>query len=118
MRDVKQLEKEFQEKIDAEIKIEAKDWMPDAYRKTLIRQISQHAHSEVVGMLPEGKYGRHLEGVCRLPEARTQTAEIRDTGGRADAGARQRCNITGLAEDPRSLSYLITVSHHPSKTQA
>ena len=43
----------FQNKINAEIKIEPKDWMPDAYRKTLIRQISQHAHSEIVGMLPE-----------------------------------------------------------------
>ncbi|HEU4573417.1 MAG TPA: Phenylacetic acid catabolic protein, partial [Chitinophagaceae bacterium] len=49
-----QLEKLFQEKIDNEIKIEPRDWMPEAYRKTLIRQISQHAHSEIVGMLPEG----------------------------------------------------------------
>jgi len=46
----------FQQKIDNEIKIEPKDWMPDAYRKTNIRQISQHAHSEVVAMLPEGKW--------------------------------------------------------------
>ena len=44
----------FQAKLDAEIKIEPKDWMPDAYRKTLVRQISQHAHSEIIGMLPEG----------------------------------------------------------------
>ena len=48
------LEKEFQEKIDKDIKIEPNDWMPESYRKTLIRQISQHAHSEIVGMLPEG----------------------------------------------------------------
>jgi ring-1,2-phenylacetyl-CoA epoxidase subunit PaaA len=41
----KDLEKIFQERVDNEIKIEPKDWMPDAYRKTLIRQISQHAHS-------------------------------------------------------------------------
>ena len=46
----------FQEKIDAEIKIEPKNWMPENYRKTLIRQISQHAHSESVGMLPEGNW--------------------------------------------------------------
>ena len=46
----------FQKRIDADIKIEAKDWMPDAYRKTLIRQMSQHAHSEIVGMLPEGNW--------------------------------------------------------------
>src|SRR5438552_2455663 len=44
-------EREFQARIDADIKIEPKDWMPEAYRKTLIRQISQHAHSEIVGML-------------------------------------------------------------------
>jgi ring-1,2-phenylacetyl-CoA epoxidase subunit PaaA len=46
----------FQARIDNEEKIEPKDWMPDAYRKTLIRQISQHAHSEIVGMLPEGNW--------------------------------------------------------------
>ena len=42
------LEEKFQQKVDAEIKIEPKDWMPEKYRKTLIRQISQHAHSEIV----------------------------------------------------------------------
>jgi ring-1,2-phenylacetyl-CoA epoxidase subunit PaaA len=46
----------FQQRVDQEIKIEARDWMPDEYRKTLIRQISQHAHSEIVGMLPEGNW--------------------------------------------------------------
>ena len=46
----------IQARIDADIKIEPKDWMPEAYRKTLIRQISQHAHSEIVGMLPEGNW--------------------------------------------------------------
>ncbi|MDH5262036.1 MAG: phenylacetate-CoA oxygenase subunit PaaI, partial [Gammaproteobacteria bacterium] len=40
----------FQKRIDAEEKIEAKDWMPEAYRRTLVRQISQHAHSEIIGM--------------------------------------------------------------------
>ena len=44
---------QFQEKIDADIKIEPKDWMPEKYRQTLIRQISQHAHSEIIGMQPE-----------------------------------------------------------------
>ena len=53
---VQDLEKIFQDKIDAEIKIEPRDWMPEAYRKTNLRQISQHAHSEVVGMLPEGNW--------------------------------------------------------------
>lgn len=46
----------FQQRVDQEIKIEARDWMPEEYRKTLIRQISQHAHSEIVGMLPEGNW--------------------------------------------------------------
>ena len=50
------LEQYFNSKIAAEEKIEAKDWMPEEYRKTLIRQISQHAHSEIVGMLPEGNW--------------------------------------------------------------
>ena len=46
----------FDAKVEQEIKIEPKDWMPDAYRKTVIRQISQHAHSEIVGMLPEANW--------------------------------------------------------------
>ena len=62
--DLQELEKRFQEKIDKEIKIEPNDWMPDEYRKTLIRQISQHAHSEIVGMLPEGNW------ITRAPNLR------------------------------------------------
>jgi ring-1,2-phenylacetyl-CoA epoxidase subunit PaaA len=50
------LERRFLARVDAEEKIEAKDWMPVRYRNTLIRQISQHAHSEIVGMLPEGNW--------------------------------------------------------------
>lgn len=46
----------FQARIDAGEKIEPKDWMPEGYRKTLIRQIGQHAHSEIVGQLPEGNW--------------------------------------------------------------
>ena len=46
----------FQDKISKEVKIEPKDWMPDGYRKTLIRQIAQHAHSEIIGMQPEGNW--------------------------------------------------------------
>ena len=49
-------EHQFQDKIDKEIRIEPSDWMPDEYRKTLVRQISQHAHSEIVGMLPESNW--------------------------------------------------------------
>jgi ring-1,2-phenylacetyl-CoA epoxidase subunit PaaA len=75
---IEELELEFQRKIDAEIKIEPKDWMPDAYRKTLIRQISQHAHSEVVGMLPEGNW------ITRAPNLRRKAvllAKVQDEAG-------------------------------------
>eukprot|EP00657_Telonema_sp_P-1_P002889 TRINITY_DN16718_c0_g1_i1.p3 TRINITY_DN16718_c0_g1~~TRINITY_DN16718_c0_g1_i1.p3 ORF type:complete len:103 (+),score=24.93 TRINITY_DN16718_c0_g1_i1:155-463(+) len=54
----------FQARVDQEIKIEPRDWMPEAYRKNLVRQISQHAHSEIVGMLPEGCW------VTRAPSLR------------------------------------------------
>jgi ring-1,2-phenylacetyl-CoA epoxidase subunit PaaA len=68
----------FQERIDAEEKIEPRDWMPEAYRRTLIRQISQHAHSEVVGMLPEGNW------ITRAPSLRRKAAllaKVQDEGG-------------------------------------
>jgi ring-1,2-phenylacetyl-CoA epoxidase subunit PaaA len=59
---------QFQARIDAEERIEPNDWMPAAYRKTLTRQISQHAHSEVVGMLPEGNW------ITRAPTLRRKAA--------------------------------------------
>lgn len=68
----------FMAKVDAEEKIEPKDWMPDAYRQTLIRQISQHAHSEVVGMLPEGNW------ISRAPSLARKAiliAKVQDEGG-------------------------------------
>ena len=71
-------ERAFQERIDDGVKIEAKDWMPDAYRKTLIRQISQHAHSEIVGQLPEGNW------VTRAPTLKRKAillAKIQDEAG-------------------------------------
>lgn len=72
------MEKIFQDKIDADIRIEPKDWMPEAYRKTLVRQISQHAHSEIIGMLPEGNW------VTRAPNLRRKVAliaKIQDEAG-------------------------------------
>jgi ring-1,2-phenylacetyl-CoA epoxidase subunit PaaA len=69
---------EFQQKVDAEVKIEPTDWMPDNYRKTLIRQISQHAHSETVGMLPEGNW------ITRAPNLRRKAillAKVQDEAG-------------------------------------
>jgi len=70
MPDTKQLEQEFQARIDRDERIEPKDWMPEKYRKTLIRQISQHAHSEIVGMLPEGNW------ITRAPSLRRKVALI------------------------------------------
>jgi len=72
------LEKIFSEKIENEIKIEPRDWMPDAYRKTLVRQISQHAHSEIVGMLPEGNW------ITRAPSLKRKAiliAKVQDEAG-------------------------------------
>ena len=68
----------FQARIDEEEKIEPKDWMPEAYRQTLIRQISQHAHSEIVGMLPEGNW------ITRAPTLKRKAvliAKVQDEGG-------------------------------------
>jgi len=72
------LEAAFNEKLKQDIRIEPKDWMPDAYRKTLIRQISQHAHSEIVGMLPEGNW------ITRAPNLRRKAvllAKVQDEAG-------------------------------------
>ncbi|MBS0445552.1 MAG: 1,2-phenylacetyl-CoA epoxidase subunit A [Proteobacteria bacterium] len=72
------LQERFDERIDAGDFIEAKDWMPDHYRKTLVRQISQHAHSEIVGMLPEGNW------ISRAPTLKRKAillAKVQDEGG-------------------------------------
>ncbi len=71
-------ERAFQDKIDADIKIEPKDWMPDDYRATLIRQIGQHAHSEIVGQLPEGNW------ITRAPTLERKAillAKVQDEAG-------------------------------------
>ena len=71
-------ERAFEQRIDADIKIEPRDWMTEGYRKTLIRQISQHAHSEIVGQLPEGNW------VTRAPTLKRKTillAKIQDEAG-------------------------------------
>jgi ring-1,2-phenylacetyl-CoA epoxidase subunit PaaA len=72
------MEKIFLDKIEQEIKIEPKDWMPEQYRKTLVRQISQHAHSEIVGMLPEGNW------ISRAPSLKRKAillAKVQDEAG-------------------------------------
>ena len=71
-------EEAFQARIDAGIQIEPKDWMPDGYRKTLVRQISQHAHSEIVGQLPEGNW------ITRAPTLQRKAillAKVQDEAG-------------------------------------
>ena len=73
-----QLQAEFDARIAADGRIEPRDWMPDAYRKTLVRQISQHAHSEIVGMLPEGNW------ISRAPSLKRKCiliAKVQDEGG-------------------------------------
>jgi ring-1,2-phenylacetyl-CoA epoxidase subunit PaaA len=68
----------FQARVDAEQRIEPNDWMPAAYRRTLIRQISQHAHSEIVGQLPEGNW------ITRAPSLRRKAAllaKVQDEAG-------------------------------------
>ena len=72
------LEARFQARVDAEQKIEPNDWMPEAYRRTLVRQIGQHAHSEIVGMLPEGNW------ITRAPSLKRKAAllaKVQDEGG-------------------------------------
>jgi ring-1,2-phenylacetyl-CoA epoxidase subunit PaaA len=71
-------EKIFLDKINEEIKIEPKDWMPEQYRKTLIRQISQHAHSEIVGMLPEANW---ITRAPTLKRKATLIAKVQDEAG-------------------------------------
>ena len=78
LEDMSAEEQAFQKRIDADIRIEPKDWMPEEYRKTLIRQISQHAHSEIVGMLPEGNW------ITRAPTLKRKAillAKVQDEAG-------------------------------------
>jgi ring-1,2-phenylacetyl-CoA epoxidase subunit PaaA len=77
-KEIKNLEAIFESRIDRDEKIEPKDWMPEKYRQTHIRQISQHAHSEIVGMLPEGNW------ITRAPSLRRKAAllaKVQDEAG-------------------------------------
>src|SRR4051812_18075751 len=76
--DVSRLSDRFEAKVAAEEKVEPTDWMPDAYRTLLTRQIAQHAHSEIVGMLPEGNW------LSRAPSLRRKgvlLAKVQDEAG-------------------------------------
>ncbi len=95
----------FQARIDAGDKIEPKDWMPEGYRKTLIRQIGQHAHSEIVGQLPEGNW------ITRAPTLERKAillAKVQDEAGHglylycaAETLGVSRDEMTGMLLDGR-----------------
>ena len=78
-----ELQEEFDALIAADQRIEPRDWMPEAYRKTLIRQISQHAHSEIIGMQPEGNW------ITRAPSLARKAilmAKVQDEAGHGQIG--------------------------------
>jgi ring-1,2-phenylacetyl-CoA epoxidase subunit PaaA len=90
-----ELEQRFQQRIDDEQKIEPREWMPDAYRKHLIRQISQHAHSEVIGMQPEGNW------ITRAPSMRAKMvllAKVQDEAGHG-LYLYSACETLGISRD-------------------
>ncbi|MEM9545469.1 MAG: 1,2-phenylacetyl-CoA epoxidase subunit PaaA [Bacteroidota bacterium] len=95
MTEVKSLEERFQAKIDADKRIEPRDWMPEKYRKTLIRQISQHAHSEIVGMLPEGNW------ITRAPSLKRKLALLAKVQDEAGHGLYlySACETLGIERD-------------------
>ena len=67
-------EKAFNDIIEKDLKVEPRDWMPEKYRKTLIRQVSQHAHSEIIGMQPEGNW------LLRAPSLRAKQVLLAKRG--------------------------------------
>ena len=90
------LEQHFLARVDAEQKIEPKEWMPARYRSMLIRQISQHAHSEIVGMLPEGNW------ITRAPSLRRKAiliAKVQDEAGHG-AYLYSAAETLGVSRDP------------------
>ena len=94
-QEIKNLEAIFEARIARDEKIEPKDWMPEKYRKTHIRQMSQHAHSEVVGMLPEGNW------ITRAPSLRRKVAllaKVQDEGGHG-LYLYSACETLGVSRD-------------------
>src|SRR4051795_10113165 len=88
---------QFQARIDADDRIEPNDWMPAAYRKTLTRQISQHAHSEIVGMLPEGNW------ITRAPSLRRKAGLLAKVQDEAGHGLYIYCGTETLGVDRHDL---------------
>src|SRR5690554_4247003 len=94
-KEIKNLEEIFEARIARDEKIEPKDWMPEKYRKTHIRQISQHAHSEIVGMLPEGNW------ITRAPSLRRKVALLAKVQDEAGHGLYlySACETLGISRD-------------------
>lgn len=94
-KEIKNLEDIFEARISNDEKIEPKDWMPEKYRKTHIRQISQHAHSEIVGMLPEGNW------ITRAPSLRRKVALLAKVQDEAGHGLYlySACETLGVSRD-------------------
>src|SRR5437763_14372588 len=95
--DEKEAEVKFQERIDRGEVIEPKDWMPERYRKQLVRMMSQHAHSEVVGMLPEGNW------ITRAPSLRRQRSLLAEVQDEAGHGLYIDCGTERLGVDRHEL---------------
>ncbi|WP_106792023.1 1,2-phenylacetyl-CoA epoxidase subunit PaaA [Aquimarina sp. Aq78] len=95
MEQSRSLEEIFEQKIARDEKIEPKDWMPEKYRKTHIRQISQHAHSEIIGMLPEGNW------ITRAPSLRRKVALIAKVQDEAGHGLYlySACETLGISRE-------------------
>jgi len=91
-QDTAALERYFDETVAHDRRIEPRDWMPDAYRKTMIRQIAQHAHSEIIGMQPEGGW------VTRAPSLRRKAillAKVQDEAGHGIVPSTRRAETLG-----------------------
>ncbi|MAO46411.1 MAG: 1,2-phenylacetyl-CoA epoxidase subunit A [Crocinitomicaceae bacterium] len=115
-----QLTKQFNAYVADDKKIEPKDWMPDAYRKTLVRQISQHAHSEIIGMLPEGAW------ITRAPSLKRKAillAKVQDEAGHG-LYLYSACETLGVERDDLVADLLSgkakysSIFNYPSKTWA
>src|SRR6202161_4809213 len=104
------LERRFLARVDAEEKIEPKDWMPARYRSTLIRHISQHAHSEIVGMLPEGNW------ITRAPTLLRKSiliAKVQDEAGHG-AYLYSAAETLGVRRDQLTEQMLSDKAKYPS----
>ena len=95
------LEREFDGLIEADQRIEPRDWMPDGYRKTLIRQIAQHAHSEIIGMQPEGNW------ITRAPSLRRKAILMAKVQDEAGHGLYLYCAAETLGVERRELIDLL-----------